>query len=61
LHINGNGFSFQVDKFAKLCDEVRAGFSLRIFNLHNLNDELSQRLVVQEGVDDVIDTVDLSD
>ena len=61
LYTYGNGFSFQVGAIAKVSDEVRVGLAYESSTWYNLNDELSQRLVVSssaEGVDDVIDTVD---
>ena len=42
----GTGFSFQVGAIAKLTNEVRVGLAYESSTWYNLNDELSQRLVV---------------
>lgn len=60
LYTYGTGFSFQVGAIAKLTNEVRVGLAYESSTWYNLNDELSQRLVVvrsASNADDITNDV----
>ena len=61
LNTYGTGFSFQVGTIAKLTNEVRLGLAYESSTWYNLNDELSQKLIVVSSAanaNDLTDTVD---
>ena len=61
LNTYGTGFSFQLGAIAKLTNEVRLGLAYESSTWYNLNDELSQKLVVVSSAstgNDITDSVD---
>ena len=59
LYTYGNGFSFNLGAIAKVSDELRLGLAYESPTWYRLNDELSQRLIVNstDGTDDFQDVL----
>ena len=61
LNTYGTGFSFQAGAIAKVTEQVRVGLAYESSTWYNLNDELSQKLIVVSSASsgaDITDTVD---
>lgn len=59
LYTYGNGFSFNLGAIAKVSDEIRIGLAYESPTWYRLNDELSQRLIVNstDGTNDFQDVI----